>query len=178
MYYAQMRKFDIANGLGVRATLFVSGCTHHCIGCFNEAYQDFKYGYPWDEAAEETFMSYVKNPNVHGVSILGGEPMDQDDQLQMLLKRIKNETGKHIWLYSGDIFEEIIKDPLKRETLKYCDVLVDGPFVEALKDIRLQFRGSSNQRIIDVQHSLENNQVILFSWNEGVQDGIIKNVFC
>lgn len=165
MYYAQMRKYDIANGLGIRATLFVSGCHHHCPGCFNEDYQNFEYGKLWDEAAEETFMSYVKNPNVHGVSILGGEPMQQDFHLRDLLKRIKEETGKHIWLYSGDVFEAIISDPFKKEVLQYCDVLVDGPFVEALKDLKLQFRGSSNQRIIDVQRSLQENQIVLFQWN-------------
>lgn len=165
MYYAQMRKFDIANGLGIRATLFVSGCTHHCPGCFNEAYQDFHYGKPWDEAAEALFMSYVKDDNVHGVSILGGEPMQQDDSLKNLLKRIKEETGKSIWIYSGDLYENLIQHPHQRETLQYCDVLVDGPFIESLKDLRLQFRGSSNQRIIDVQQSLQSDQVVLFTWN-------------
>lgn len=163
MNYAQMRKYDIANGLGIRATLFVSGCTHQCPGCFNEAYQDFSYGKLWNEEAEETFMSYVRDANVHGVSILGGEPMQQDASLAALLKRIKEETGKNIWIYSGDTFENIIKDPLKKEILQYCDVLVDGPFVEALKDLHLRFRGSSNQRIIDVVPSLKENKPILFN---------------
>ena len=161
MYYAQMRKYDIANGVGIRATLFVSGCTHQCLGCFNTEYRDFKYGTLWDEVAEETFMSYVKDRNVHGVSILGGEPMQQDFHLSALLKRIKEETGKNIWIYSGDTFEVIIEDPPKREILQYCDVLVDGPFVEGLKDLKLQFRGSSNQRILDVQRSLAENRPIL-----------------
>jgi len=165
MYYAQMRKYDIANGLGIRATLFVSGCTHHCPGCFNQEYQDFKYGTLWDEVAEETFMSYVKNSNVHGVTILGGEPMEQDNHLLQLLERIKKETGKHIWIYSGDTFEKIIKDPAKREILEYCDVLVDGPFIEGLKDLKLRFRGSSNQRILDVKQSLVNNKPILLNLN-------------
>lgn len=163
MNYAQMRKYDIANGLGIRATLFVSGCTHQCPGCFNEAYQDFSYGKLWNEEAEETFMSYVRDANVHGVSILGGEPMQQDASLAALLKRIKEETGKNIWIYSGDTFENIIKDPLKKEILQYCDVLVDGPFVEALKDLHLRFRGSSNQRIIDVVPALKENKPILFN---------------
>ena len=163
MYYAQMRKYDIANGLGIRATLFVSGCNHHCPGCFNEAYQDFQYGKPWDSEAEQLFMSYVKDDNVHGVSILGGEPMQQDASMAKLIRRIKEETGKSIWLYSGDTFEVIMKDAHKREILSYCDVLVDGPFVEALKDLRLRFRGSSNQRIIDVQPSLKENKPILLN---------------
>lgn len=162
MYYAQMRKYDIANGLGIRATLFVSGCRHKCSGCFNEAYQDFEYGTLWDEEAEATFMSYVKDKNVHGVSILGGEPMQQDNHLQELLKRIKEETGKHIWIYSGNTYEQILQDTHKKEILQYCDVLVDGPFIEALKDLKLKFRGSSNQRIIDVQASLRAGAVILF----------------
>lgn len=163
MYYAQMRKYDIANGLGIRTTLFVSGCNHQCPGCFNEAYQDFHYGKPWDSEAEELFMSYVKDNNVHGVSILGGEPMQQDTSMAKLLKRIKEETGKSIWLYSGDTFEVIMKDSAKRDILSYCDVLVDGPFIEALKDLRLRFRGSSNQRIIDVQPSLKENKPILLN---------------
>ena len=158
-----MRKYDIANGVGIRSTLFVSGCTHHCPGCFNEAYQDFDYGTLWTEEAEETFMSYVKDPNVHGVSILGGEPMQQDFHLAALLKRIKAETGKHIWIYSGDVFERIIQEPSKKEILEYCDVLVDGPFVEALKDLNLRFRGSSNQRILDVQQSLAENKPVLLN---------------
>lgn len=162
MYYAQMRKFDIANGLGIRATLFVSGCTHKCHGCFNSDYQDFEYGTLWDEISENTFMSYVKNENVQGVSILGGEPMEQDTHLRNLLKRIKEETGKHIWIYSGDTFETIINNPDKKAILQYCDVLVDGPFIESLKSLKLKFRGSSNQRIIDVQASLKANKVILF----------------
>lgn len=162
MYYAQMRKYDIANGLGIRATLFVSGCRHKCSGCFNEAYQDFEYGTLWDEEAEATFMSYVKDKNVNGVSILGGEPMQQDNHLHELLKRIKEETGKHIWIYSGNTYEQILQDTHKKEILQYCDVLVDGPFIEALKDLKLKFRGSSNQRIIDVQASLKAGSVILF----------------
>lgn len=162
MYYAQMRQYDIANGVGIRATLFVSGCTHKCPGCFNEAYQDFKSGNLWDTEAEERFMTYIKNENVHGVTILGGEPMEQtmDESLLKLLKRIKQETNHTIWIYSGYTFEQILKDPKKLALLGQCDVLVDGPFVEALKDVCLKFRGSSNQRIINVQASLAAKNVI------------------
>lgn len=161
MYYAQMRKFDIANGVGIRATLFVSGCTHSCKGCFSKPYQDFKHGMKWNKEAEDTFLSYAKDPNVHGVTILGGEPMQQtqDNDLLNLLKRIKAETSHTIWIYSGYTFESIIKDDKKSELLKYCDVLVDGKFVEELKDITLKFKGSSNQRIINVQESLKIGQV-------------------
>lgn len=162
MYYAQMRQYDIANGIGVRASLFVSGCTHKCPGCFNEAYQDFNSGEPWTKEAEERFMAYVKNENVHGVTILGGEPMEQimDDCLLNLLKRIKAETNHSIWIYSGDTFEQILRNPKKLALLEQCDVLVDGPFIEAFKDINLKFRGSRNQRIINVQASLAANDVI------------------
>lgn len=162
MYYAQMRQYDIANGIGVRASLFVSGCTHKCPGCFNASYQDFNAGEPWTEEAEARFMAYVKNENVHGVTILGGEPMEQtmDDCLLNLLKRIKEETNHSIWIYSGYTFEQIMQDPNKQALLEQCDVLVDGPFIEALKDITLKFRGSRNQRIINVQASLAANYVI------------------
>ena len=162
MYYAQMRKFDIANGVGIRATLFVSGCTHKCPGCFNEAYQNFHSGKPWDDAAEALFMDYVKNENVHGVTILGGEPMDQtmDDSLLKLLKRIKHETSHTIWIYSGYTFEQILAKPKRLAILELCDVLVDGPFIQELKNTRLKFRGSSNQRIINVQASLATHQIV------------------
>lgn len=165
MYYAMMRKFDIANGTGVRTSLFVSGCSHKCPGCFNEPYQDFCYGTPWDKDAEETFLGYAKDPNVHGVTILGGEPMEQlgDDDLKNLLIRIKEETNQSIWIYSGYTFEQIIKDEKKLALLKLCDVLVDGPFVESLKDITLVFRGSANQRIIDVKKSLQKEEIVFLN---------------
>jgi anaerobic ribonucleoside-triphosphate reductase activating protein len=156
MHYAAMRQYDIANGVGIRTSLFVSGCTHRCKGCFNTAYKDFNYGTKWDKTAKETFLAYATNQNVHGVTILGGEPMDQimDNDLLDLLSTLKQETDHTIWLYSGYTFEEILVDSKRSEILSYCDVLVDGPFIEAEKDIRLQFRGSRNQRILDVQPSL------------------------
>lgn len=162
MNYAQMRKFDIANGPGVRATLFVSGCTHDCLNCFNEPYQSFDYGNAWDEEALEKFMSYVMDPNVKGVTILGGEPMQQDEALLKLVKRIKAETDKTIWIYSGYTYEVILQNEHRRAILSECDVLVDGPFIEALKNLNLRFRGSSNQRIIDIQASLKAGEVILY----------------
>ncbi|MDA3732528.1 anaerobic ribonucleoside-triphosphate reductase activating protein [Niameybacter massiliensis] len=163
MHYAQMRKFDIANGIGIRTTLFVSGCTHRCPNCFNQDYQAFDYGKIWDQTAEDTFMSYVKDANVHGVTILGGEPMEQtqDEDLYNLFKRIKTETNQTIWVYSGYTFEAILKDEKKRRLLEWCDVLVDGPFIESLKDIKLKFRGSSNQTIIDVKASLVQGKKVL-----------------
>lgn len=164
MRYAAMRPFDVANGPGIRSTLFVSGCTHRCKGCFNTAYQDFQYGSLWDEASETLFMSYLNNPNVHGVTFLGGEPLDQtaDDALEKLLQRIKKETTHDIWLYSGYTYEHIIKDEKKYNLIRYCDVLVDGPFNEALKDLKLRFRGSRNQRLIDLNETFKQNTIVLY----------------
>ena len=163
MYYAQIRKFDTANGTGIRSTLFVSGCTHKCKGCFNQDYKHFRYGHPWTKEIEDKFIEHIKNPNVHGVTILGGEPMDQvrDNDLKDLVCRIKEETGQNIWIYSGYTFEEIIMHKKTKEILKYCDVLVDGPFIEEQKDLRLRFKGSKNQRIIDVQKTLSEGKVTL-----------------
>lgn len=163
MNYAQIRRYDVANGPGIRTSLFVSGCTHKCKNCFNTAYQDFKYGTPWSSQVEEEFMAIIKSPNVYGVTVLGGEPLQQtsDDDLKHLLIRIKEETGKGIWIYSGHTFDEIISDEKKLELLKLCDVLVDGRFVDELKNPGLKFKGSSNQNIIDVQKSLELKKPII-----------------
>ena len=102
MYYAQIRKFDTANGTGIRSSLFVSGCTHCCEGCFNQDYKHFRYGHPWTKEVEDQFINHLTNPNVHGVTILGGEPMDQvrDNDLLNLVQRIKEETKQNIWIYS------------------------------------------------------------------------------
>ena len=147
MKYAKVRKFDIANGPKVRTTLFVSGCTHNCPECFNKDQQSFQYGELWTEEVEEQFLSYVKNPNVHGVSILGGEPMQQlmDDSL---LK------------YT---YDEIISNPRRKEILEQVDVLIDGPFKAEMKNLSLKYRGSENQRVIDVKKSLQENKVVLIN---------------
>lgn len=163
MNYAQMRQFDVANGVGIRSTLFVSGCSFHCPGCFNEEYQDFQYGIPWTKESEDQFISYLQHPRNDGASILGGEPFQQDIiVLDSLLQRIKKETGKSIWVWTGYRFEDLLNTRI-RLVLEYIDVIVDGQFIESLRDMRLQFRGSSNQRIIDVQKSLESEEVVL--WN-------------
>lgn len=162
MKIAAMRKLDIANGPGVRATLFVSGCTHNCKGCFNQEYRNFSYGDDFNMDKCNEFIGYVNNPNVKGVTILGGEPFDQDEDLLTLVKEIKGKTGKPIWIFSGHTYEVLINRPLAKEILSYCEVLVDGPFVESLKDYKLKFRGSSNQRIIDVQKSFDESQIVLY----------------
>ena len=163
MYYSKIRKYDVSNAPGVRSTLFVSGCTNNCDGCFNEELQNFKYGTKWTDETENKFMTYVKNPNVVGVKILGGEPMQQDLSLLKLLIRIKQETNKNIWLWSGFTYEYIINNVHCKKILNYIDVLVDGKFEIDKKDLSLKHRGSSNQRIINVQKSLKENKIILYN---------------
>lgn len=162
MRYAKIRKFDVSNGPGVRATLFVSGCSHRCEGCFNVEAQSFSYGEIWNEDIEKEFMSYVKNPNIVGVNILGGEPMEQDETLNNLLIKIK-ETGKDIWLWSGYTFEEIIDSSKKLKLLSLVDVLIDGKFELENRDLMLKYRGSKNQRIINVKDSLKENKLVLMN---------------
>ena len=161
MNYAQIRKFDVTNGPGVRTTLFVSGCTHKCDGCFNDEQQNFNYGNEFNKETEDEFIKYTLNPQIKGVNILGGEPMQQtkDNTLLNLLKRIKKETAKPIWLWSGYTYEQIISDPKKLELLNQVDVLIDGKFQIANRNISLKYRGSSNQRVIDVKKSLKQNKV-------------------
>lgn len=171
MNYAEIKKCDIANGLGVRVSLFVSGCTHHCKNCFNEVTWDFHYGEIFDEKVENQILEYLKPNHITGLTLLGGEPMEPSNQRVLLpfIKKVKaTYPNKNIWMYSGYIFDkELLQDSRARcevtdELLSYIDVLVDGRFVEELKDLSLKFRGSSNQRIIDVQESLKMNKVVLY----------------
>ena len=162
MNFAQIRKYDVANGPGIRTTIFVTGCTHKCHNCFNEDYQDFDFGDPWTQKETDEVIEDLKLDEVRGLTILGGEPFQNEVDLLEVLRDIKKEVQKDIWIFSGYTYEEILKDQDKKKLLEECDVLVDGRFVEALKDLSLRFRGSSNQRIIDVQKSLESNEVVLF----------------
>lgn len=161
MKYAQLRKYDVANGEGIRSTIFVTGCTHGCKGCFNREYWDFTYGQDWNDEATRTIISYLKDPAVSGLTLLGGEPM-QNLELTDVIRDIKKEVQKNIWIYSGYTYEMIISDPEKLELLKECDILVDGLFVEKLKNLKLKFRGSENQRIIDIKKSLDSGEVIIY----------------
>ena len=162
MKYAKIRKFDTANGQGVRTTLFVSGCKFNCKGCFNKEAQDFNYGNEFTREVEDEFIGYIKNPNVVGVNLLGGEIMQQDTSIILnLVKRIKEETGKSIWCWTGYTYEELIKIDGKLDILKYIDVLIDGRFKIEQRDLMLKYRGSSNQRVIDVQQTLKLNKVII-----------------
>lgn len=159
MNYGQIRKYDIANGPGIRTSIFVTGCSLNCKNCFNKDYQNSNYGSPWTEKEDELINSYLSDPNVAGLTILGGEPFENTHGLISLLKKIN--TNKSIWIYSGYTYEYLIKNYKTLELLKLVDVLVDGPFIEGLKDLNLYYRGSRNQRIIDVKESLLNDELIL-----------------
>ena len=162
MRYGQIRQFDVANGPGIRTTFFVTGCTHKCPECFNQEYQDFKYGNIWTDNETTQVINYLKEDVITGLTILGGEPFQNTNDLIEIVKKIKSNTNKSIWIYSGYTFEEILKDKNKLELLKLTDVLVDGLFKIELKDLKLKFRGYSNQRIIKVQESLKNKSIVLW----------------
>ena len=168
MNYATIKNCDIANGPGVRVSLFVSGCTHRCRGCFNEVAWDFDYGQPFTEETIASILEMLRPSYIKGLTLLGGEPFEPRNQAGVvkLLRRIKAELPeKTIWAFSGFLFE---KDMLSgrigdlTEYLSYLDVLVDGPFVQAKKNLSLRFRGSENQRIIDVKASLAAGETILW----------------
>ena len=172
MYYSEIKNCDIANGTGVRVTLFVSGCTHHCEGCFNEMTWDFKYGHPFEETVREQILAYLAPEYIAGLTLLGGEPLEYANWRELLpfIRTVKEKyPRKDIWCYTGYRFEEDILDkfctqwPDMREFLSYIDVLVDGEFILARKDISLKFRGSDNQRIILVQESLEKGETVLWT---------------
>ncbi len=160
MKYAQIRKYDVANGLGIRTSIFVSGCTHKCFNCFNEAYQDFNFGQIWTQIQSKKIIDYLSNDHIRGLSILGGEPMENACGLISMIKEIKEHSDKDIWLWSGYTYEEILAKPDRKKLLSQVDVLIDGKYIEDKKDLTLKFRGSSNQRIIDVKKSLINGCII------------------
>ena len=173
MNYADIKKADIANGLGVRVSVFVSGCNHHCKNCFNEEAWDFNYGKEFTEEQVEQVIKELDHPYVSGLSLLGGEPLEHVNQkgLLPLVRKVKEKfPEKDIWCYTGFKFDEDVVDKMCKnweetpELLSYIDVMVDGKFEEDKKDIRLKFRGSSNQRIIDVKKSLKENKTILFEF--------------
>ncbi len=162
MNVAGIKKTDIANGAGVRVSLFVSGCTHHCKNCFNPDTWDFGYGEPYTAETEQMLIESLRPSYIRGLTLLGGEPFEPANQrtLVQLLRRVRQELPeKNIWCYSGYTFEELTGSSRARcevtdEMLELLDVLVDGEYVDALRNIRLKFRGSENQRILDVQASL------------------------
>ena len=172
MNYATIKWTDIANGEGVRISLFVSGCTHRCKNCFNEVAWDFTYGNLFDETVEEKILTELSADYIAGLSLLGGEPLEPLNQKALLpfVKKVKERyPSKTIWCYTGYVLDEksgLIREGGKnteytKELISLCDVLVDGAYIEELKDVRLKFRGSSNQRIIDVKKTLESGQCVL-----------------
>lgn len=175
MFYSDIKTCDIANGPGVRVTIFVSGCTHHCKGCFNEVTWNFQYGREFTEDTIEEILQVLAPDYITGLTLLGGEPLEYVNQkgLLPLVRAVKEQyPQKDIWCYSGYLFDEqIVKDFCNRweetrELLGYLDVLVDGKFIEEQKNISLQFKGSENQRIIRVQESLKSGQIVLWQPDE------------
>lgn len=161
MNYAQIRKYDIANGPGVRTTIFLTGCTLNCKNCFNKEYQNFHFGKVFDEKAFDEVMDCLSDANISGLSVLGGEPFDNLAGLKEFITKVRAKSEKDIWIYSGYTFEELLEKDGAMDVLKNIDVLVDGRFVEDLKDLKLKFRGSSNQRIIDMKRTLEEDRILL-----------------
>lgn len=165
MNYANIKYTDISNGDGVRTSLFVSGCNHHCKGCFNECAWDFSYG---DEFTSDVFIKISESLDsyyISGLTILGGEPLDPNNinEVCSIVKGIKNiHKDKSIWIYTGYLYEDLINIPIFNEICEYIDVLVDGKFIQELYDISLKFRGSSNQRIIDIKQTKLNNEIICY----------------
>lgn len=169
MHYATIKKYDIANGPGVRVSFFVSGCTHHCKECFNPETWNFNYGTEYSQDTEEEILNALSSPHITGLTLLGGEPFEPENQkvLVELLRKVKAQMPhKTIWCYSGYLLDkDLIKGgsaycEVTDEIISYLDVLVDGEFKIELKDIRLNFRGSANQRIIDMKEYNKSKNII------------------
>ena len=167
MNYEKIDKCSVSNGLGVRTVLWISGCNIHCKNCHNQSTWDFNSGIPFTDDTMQEILYDLSKPYIKGLTLSGGHPLDPHNAPEVLkiVKRVKMVfPNKDIWIYTGYVWEDIIKDDILKEILKRTDVLVDGAYIDELRDISLPFRGSSNQRIIDVQESLKQNQVIL--WKE------------
>lgn len=171
MNYGEIKKFDIANGNGVRVSLFVSGCTNCCPGCFQPQTWDFSFGKPYTSQTESEILKALEPPFIEGLTILGGDPFElaNQEQVARLVSRVRQELpDKDIWVYTGYILDQHLLEGGSRHTpwtdtiLEQIDVLIDGPFVQALKNLNLAFRGSSNQRLIDMPASLKAQEVVLF----------------
>ena len=170
MYYGELKKRDIANGLGIRVALFVSGCTNHCEECFNRATWDFNYGKPYTANTEKEIIEALRPDYVRGLSLLGGEPMEPKNQpaILELVRRVRKELpDKDIWCYTGFTYEELLtkssypNTEITEEILMCIDVLVDGRFEKDKRNLMLKFRGSENQRLIDMNATREKGEVVL-----------------
>ena len=175
MHYSTIKDCDIANGIGVRITLFVSGCTNHCKNCFQPQTWDFDFGEPFTEETEEKLLEMLKPDYINGLTLLGGEPMEPQNQRALVpfLKRVREAyPNKNIWCFTGFTYEVLKTDgshprcEVTDEMLSLIDVLVDGRYVDELKDLTLQFRGSSNQRLIDMVKTRKNGEVTLLPNND------------
>ena len=175
MNYADIKQYDVANGPGVRVSLFVSGCTHHCKNCFNKVAWDFNYGKPFTEETINTIINYCKHEYVEGLTILGGEPFEPINQkgILALVKRFKETyPEKSLWVFTGYDFEEDLLDkmynnyPETKQLLSYIDIIVDGKFIEELKNSNLRFKGSSNQRTIMVKETMKTGKLTL--WDDTI----------
>ena len=171
MNYGTIKPTDIANGEGVRVSLFVSGCTHHCPGCFNYVTWDFNYGKPFTKETEDEILNLLSRNYIDGLSLLGGEPMEPCNQrcLVNLVDRFKEKyPNKTLWIYTGYTYDEDLIAGGKAycevtdRILNQCDVMIDGEFVESLKDISLKFRGSSNQRILNIRETRKRNAIVFW----------------
>ena len=173
MHYGTVKKFDVANGEGIRTTLFVSGCTNRCKNCFQPETWDFNYGKEFTDEVAEDILSTFNNSSVRGLTILGGEPMEPSNQRALLpfLKEFKRRyPTKNLWLFTGNLYEELTSPigshpkslDITAEILSLVDILVDGRFVEELKQLGLRFRGSSNQRIIDMNKTRESGSIVIW----------------
>ena len=182
MNYADIKQYDVANGPGVRVSLFVSGCTHYCKNCFNKEAWDFNYGKPFTDETIDKIIEYCSASYVKGLTILGGEPMEPSNQkgILPLVKRFKETyPDKSLWVFSGYDFEKDINTRMRDEIpetaklLSYIDVIVDGKFIEELKTLNLRFKGSSNQRTILVQESLKSGTIVL--WDDVIHTEFKSN---
>lgn len=173
MHYGSIKKCDIANGEGIRVSLFVSGCRNRCKGCFQPETWDFNYGKIFDDAAMEEILSAADNPSVRGLTVLGGEPLEPENQREVLsILRIFKEKypEKTVWLYTGNRYEELVGAegehrsflPITAELLSLVDILVDGRYIEEEKSLGLRFRGSKNQRVIDMRKTVESGRVSIW----------------
>ena len=178
MNYAEIKNCDIANGPGVRVSLFVSGCTHRCKGCFNQVAWDFNYGKPFTQETIDELLAMLRPPHIKGLTLRGGEPFEPENQAPVLelLRQMKAlYPQKTVWAFSGYLLDRDILSgrlgpwEITKEYLGYLDVLVDGPFIQEKKDLTLRFRGSSNQRIIDVKATLSCGEIVL--WNDWQGNG-------
>lgn len=157
MRYNKIRSMDISNGVGIACSLFVQGCSHHCKNCFNPETWDFNAGEEWTKEIEDKFIKLCQNEHVDCVSILGGEPFDQDEHIYWFLKRLKHEVNKPLYLWTGYKIEYLLTRDVPRDCLKenLIDYLIDGEYVDELRDLNLELRGSSNQRIINIKEWLK-----------------------